>query len=99
MDTNDGREFNFFALEAVEIANGTVYGLFSGLWTNDGSCQLRLAHRFKSGQIFINNYGTGGGVVLPFGGVKMSGQWREKDFKSLYGFSITKTIVIKHGLK
>ena len=71
VDPSDGREFNVIALEAVEMANGTVYGLFSGLWTNDGSYQLRLAHRFKSGREFINNYGAGGGVPLSFCGVKM----------------------------
>ena len=83
--------------EAIELANNTVYGLVSGVWTKDGGRQLRVARRLKSGQVFINNYGAGGGVELPFGGVKLSGHGREKGFEALYGFSITKTVAIHHG--
>ena len=59
--------------------------------------QLRMARRVKSGQVFINNYGAGGGVELPFGGVKSSGYGREKGFEALYGFTTLKTVAIKHG--
>jgi len=83
--------------EALNIANGTPFGLVSGVWTRDGSRQLRMAKQLKSGQVFINNYGAGGGVELPFGGVKFSGFGREKGFEALYGFSITKTIAIQHS--
>ena len=83
--------------EAIELANSTVYGLVSGVWARDGGRQLRVAKRLKSGQVFINNYGAGGGVELPFGGVKLSGHGREKGFEALYGFSVTKTIAIHHG--
>ena len=48
-------------------------------------------------QVFINNYGAGGGVELPFGGVGKSGYGREKGFKALYGFSHLKTIATFHG--
>jgi 3-oxoacyl-[acyl-carrier protein] reductase len=64
--------------EAVELANATQFGLVAGIWTNDGARQFRMAKRVKSGQVFINNYGAGGGVELPFGGVKSSGYGREK---------------------
>ena len=40
----------------------------ASVWTQDGSKQMRMAKRLKSGQVFINNYGAGGGVELPFGG-------------------------------
>jgi len=83
--------------EAVAIANGTDYGLVAGVWTKDGARQMRMARRVEAGQVFINNYGAGGGVELPFGGVKGSGYGREKGFEALYGFSATKTIAIKHG--
>ncbi|MBS1256671.1 MAG: NADP/NAD-dependent aldehyde dehydrogenase PuuC [Deltaproteobacteria bacterium] len=83
--------------EALELANGTAYGLVSGVWTKDGARQFRMAKKLKSGQVFINNYGAGGGVELPFGGVKLSGHGREKGFEALYGFSVLKTVAIQHG--
>ena len=82
---------------AVELANATHFGLVAGIWTRDGGRMLRMARRVKSGQVFINNYGAGGGVELPFGGVKSSGYGREKGFEALYGFTTLKTVAIKHG--
>ncbi|MEK8052042.1 aldehyde dehydrogenase family protein [Ideonella sp. DXS22W] len=82
--------------EALKIANGTNYGLVAGVWTRDGGRQLRMARKLHCGQVFINNYGAGGGIELPFGGVKHSGHGREKGFEALYGFSSLKTIAIKH---
>ena len=83
--------------QAIDLANGTPYGLVCGIWTNDGGRQFRLARAIHSGQVFINNYGAGGGIELPFGGVKRSGHGREKGFEALYGFATTKTISIYHG--
>ncbi|TAL65944.1 MAG: aldehyde dehydrogenase family protein [Burkholderiaceae bacterium] len=82
---------------AVELANATRFGLVAGIWTRDGARQFRMAKRVKSGQVFINNYGAGGGVELPFGGVKSSGYGREKGFEALYGFTTLKTVAIRHG--
>jgi aldehyde dehydrogenase (NAD+) len=82
--------------EALRIANGTAYGLVAGVWTRDGGRQLRMARKLHCGQVFVNNYGAGGGIELPFGGVKHSGHGREKGFEALYGFSSLKTIAIKH---
>jgi aldehyde dehydrogenase (NAD+) len=83
--------------EAVRLANGTDYGLVAGVWTRDGGRQLRMARAIKAGQVFVNNYGAGGGVELPFGGYGRSGFGREKGFEALEGFSVTKTIAIRHG--
>jgi aldehyde dehydrogenase (NAD+) len=83
--------------DALTIANGTDYGLVAGVWTSDGSRALRVARALKCGQVFVNNYGAGGGVELPFGGVKSSGHGREKGFEALYGFSTLKTVAIRHG--
>jgi aldehyde dehydrogenase (NAD+) len=83
--------------EAVAIANGTGYGLVAGVWTADGGRQMRLAKAIRSGQVFINNYGAGGGVELPFGGVGRSGHGREKGMEALYGFSALKTVAAWHG--
>jgi aldehyde dehydrogenase (NAD+) len=82
--------------EALAIANGTPYGLVAGVWTRDGGRQLRLARKLQAGQVFVNNYGAGGGIELPFGGVKHSGHGREKGFEALFGFSTLKTVAIKH---
>ncbi|MFZ2737135.1 MAG: aldehyde dehydrogenase family protein [Burkholderiaceae bacterium] len=82
---------------AIELANGTDFGLVAGLWTRDGARQFRMAHALKCGQVFVNNYGTGGGVELPFGGVKSSGFGREKGLAALHGFSTLKTVAFKHG--
>jgi len=83
--------------EAVALANATQFGLVAGIWTANGARQFRMAKRVRSGQVFINNYGAGGGVELPFGGVKSSGYGREKGFEALYGFTTLKTVAVRHG--
>ena len=83
--------------QSVDIANSTEYGLVASIWTKDGGRQMRMARALKAGQIFINNYGAGGGVELPFGGIGKSGHGREKGFEALYGFSVLKTVAAFHG--
>lgn len=83
--------------EAVAIANGTAFGLVASVWSRDGARQMRLAKRLRAGQVFLNNYGAGGGVELPFGGTGLSGHGREKGFEALYGFSTLKTVAAFHG--
>ena len=83
--------------DAIRIANGTDYGLVASIWTQNGARQMRLAKALRAGQVFINNYGAGGGVELPFGGMGKSGHGREKGFEALYGFSSLKTVAAYHG--
>ncbi|WP_253276893.1 aldehyde dehydrogenase family protein [Ruegeria sp. 6PALISEP08] len=83
--------------QALTIANSTEYGLVASIWTRDGARQMRMAKALHSGQVFINNYGAGGGVELPFGGIGKSGHGREKGFEALYGFSQLKTVAAFHG--
>ncbi len=83
--------------DAVRLANDTEFGLVAGIWTKDGGRQHRVAKRVRAGQVFVNGYGAGGGIELPFGGFKKSGHGREKGFEALYDMSATKTIVFNHG--
>ena len=83
--------------EAIAIANGTDFGLVASCWTANGARQMRMARSLRAGQVFINNYGAGGGVELPFGGMGLSGHGREKGFAALYGFSTLKTVATLHG--
>jgi aldehyde dehydrogenase (NAD+) len=78
------------------LANSTDYGLVTGIWTQDISRAHYLASRIDSGQIFINNYGAGGGVQMPFGGYKKSGFGREKGWIALYNYTQVKNVAVKY---
>jgi aldehyde dehydrogenase (NAD+) len=81
--------------EAAAIANRSQYGLVSGIWTRDINKALGLASKIKAGQVFINTYGAGGGVELPFGGYKKSGYGREKGLESLVSYTQVKNVCVK----
>ncbi len=81
---------------AAEIANGTDYGLIAAVWTADVGKAHWLAREIRAGQVYVNTYGAGGGVELPFGGFKKSGHGREKGYEALYEYSQVKTVAIKY---
>ncbi len=83
--------------DAIRLANGTDYGLVSGIWTENGARQMRMAKGVRTGQVFINGYGAGGGIELPFGGFRRSGHGREKGMEALREFTVAKTVVFNHG--
>lgn len=83
------------AEEALAIANGTEYGLVTGIWTSNINKAHWLASRVKSGQVFINNYGAGGGVEMTFGGYKKSGFGREKGLEALRYYTQVKNVAVK----
>lgn len=80
--------------EAVALANGTDYALLAALWTQNLSRAHRLAADVVAGQVYVNTYGAGGGVELPFGGFKKSGYGREKGYEALDAVTATKTVVM-----
>ncbi len=79
--------------EAVEIANGTDYGLAAGIYTQDISKAMTFARQVEAGQVFINGYHSSGDTV-PFGGFKQSGIGREKGLAALGNYCETKAITI-----
>ncbi|KNE24828.1 aldehyde dehydrogenase family protein [Achromobacter spanius] len=83
--------------DAIRLANATDYGLLGAVWTENGGRQQRVARAMKCGQVYINGFGAGGGVELPFGGVKKSGHGREKGFIALEEMSTTKTLIQFYG--
>ncbi|MFY8104129.1 MAG: aldehyde dehydrogenase family protein [Ramlibacter sp.] len=83
--------------DAIALANGTDYGLLAAVWTENAGRLQRVAKSVQAGQVFMNCYGAGGGVELPFGGTKRSGHGREKGLIALEEVSTTKTLVHYHG--
>jgi aldehyde dehydrogenase (NAD+)/betaine-aldehyde dehydrogenase len=81
--------------EAVALANGTDYALIGAVWTTDLARAHRVAAQVDGGQIFVNAFGAGGGVELPFGGFRNSGYGREKGVQALDAYTATKTIVVQ----
>jgi len=83
--------------DAIRLANRSQYGLVTGIWTRDINKAMALASSVKSGQVFINTYGAGGGVELPFGGYKKSGYGREKGLESLASYTQVKNVCVKYA--
>jgi aldehyde dehydrogenase (NAD+) len=81
--------------QAVAIANGTGYGLVASVWTHELSRAHRFAREIRSGQVYVNTYGVGGGAELPFGGFGKSGFGREKGFEGLNSYLQTKNVCVK----
>jgi acyl-CoA reductase-like NAD-dependent aldehyde dehydrogenase len=62
--------------EALAIANGTIYGLAAGVWTNNVKRAHRVAARLQAGTVWVNTYHPLD-AASPFGGYKQSGYGRE----------------------
>lgn len=81
--------------EAIELANGTRFGLMASLWTGDVARAHRVAGELDSGQVFVNAYGAGTGIEIPFGGFKRSGVGREKGITGFLEYTQIKNICVK----
>ena len=76
--------------EAIEIANGTPYGLAGAVWSADSERAERVARRLRTGQVDIN--GGNFNPQAPFGGYKQSGFGRERGKFGLEEFVETKSM-------
>jgi gamma-glutamyl-gamma-aminobutyraldehyde dehydrogenase len=81
--------------EAVRIANDTVYGLASGLWTANISRAHRVARKLKTGLVWINGWDACD-ITVPFGGMKQSGFGRDRSLHALEKYAELKGISITY---
>ncbi|WP_171236317.1 aldehyde dehydrogenase family protein [Ruegeria sp. HKCCA6837] len=80
--------------QAIEIANGTPYGLVGGVFTRDIDRATQAARQIRAGQVFVNEW-YAGGVETPFGGYGKSGYGREKGREALWNYVQTKNVAIR----
>lgn len=81
--------------QALELANGTEYGLASSVWTNDLKRAHRMAKNIEAGIVWINCWLLRD-LRTPFGGVKSSGVGREGGLEALRFFTEPKNVCIKY---
>ena len=79
--------------QAVSIANGTIYGLVSAVWTKDIQLAMRMAADIKAGSVWINTY-NGFDSASPFGGYKQSGFGRDLGAYALEQYTNVKSVWI-----
>jgi acyl-CoA reductase-like NAD-dependent aldehyde dehydrogenase len=77
--------------DAAQIANGTIYGLVSAVWTHDIRVAHRMARRIKAGSVWINTY-NGFDSASPFGGYKQSGFGRDLGAYALEQYTNIKSV-------
>lgn len=84
--------------EAIEIANDTIYGLGSGVWTRDAHELYKAPRAIQAGRVWVNQYHTYP-AGAPFGGYKLSGIGRENHKMMLAHYRQTKNILISYNKK
>jgi aldehyde dehydrogenase (NAD+)/betaine-aldehyde dehydrogenase len=81
--------------DALRIANDTVYGLASAVWTKDIDTAFKMAKGIQAGTVWVNAYHQAGMPFMPYGGYKQSGIGRELGHEGLEEYMETKAIQIK----
>ena len=76
--------------EAIHIANNSVYGLAGAVWTSNLSRAHKVSRKLKAGTVWINCYEEGD-MTVPFGGMKRSGNGRDKSIHALEKYLEMKT--------
>jgi gamma-glutamyl-gamma-aminobutyraldehyde dehydrogenase len=84
------------AEEAIAVANDSVYGLAAGIWTGSLDAALRLVREIEAGVVWVNCFDEGD-MTQPFGGVKQSGNARDKCFDSVLAMTQMKSAWIRFG--
>ncbi|MCQ9180393.1 aldehyde dehydrogenase [Streptomyces sp. IBSBF 2953] len=80
--------------EAVRLANATEYGLAAALWTSDLSTAHRVSRALRAGTVWVNCYEEGD-LTVPFGGMKQSGNGRDKSVHAIEKYTELKTTWIQ----
>ena len=84
--------------EALEIANDTLYGLGSGVWTRDINCAYRMGRGIQAGRVWTNCYHLYPAHAA-FGGYKKSGIGRENHKMMLDHYQQTKNVLVSYSPK
>jgi 4-guanidinobutyraldehyde dehydrogenase/NAD-dependent aldehyde dehydrogenase len=82
--------------EAVRQANSTRYGLQAAVWTADLSKAIKTARALRAGTVHVNQY-DGDDITVPFGGVRQSGNGRDKSLHAFDKYTELKTTWIQIG--
>lgn len=79
--------------EAVELANGTAYGLAASVWSRDLSRAQGLARRIRAGTVWVNHHHLLS-AAAPHGGYKESGVGRELGLWGLHEYTELKHLFV-----